>query len=117
MQGVSRSAAIVIAYLIRKRGMSFDSAVTFVRQRRPCIKPNSGFVRCLREWERQWCPRPACSPAVTRVPIFNHLFHSQIYDLDPRTLLSGSQAYPTNVEFLLTVEINKAFVSVALFVY
>lgn len=62
-QGVSRSAAIVIAYLIRKRGMSFDSAVTFVRQRRPCIKPNSGFVRCLQEWERQWSPRSVCSPA------------------------------------------------------
>jgi len=63
-QGVSRSAAIVIAYLIRKRGMSFDSAITFVRQRRPCIKPNSGFVRCLREWERQWSPHPACTPTV-----------------------------------------------------
>lgn len=63
-QGISRSAAIVIAYLIRKRGMSFDSAVTFVRQRRPCIKPNSGFVRCLREWERQWSPHPACTPTV-----------------------------------------------------
>ncbi|KAI9444308.1 phosphatases II [Lactarius indigo] len=67
-QGVSRSAAIVIAYLIRKRGMSFDSAVAFVRQRRPCIKPNSGFVRCLQEWERQWSPPSVCSPAVRRVP-------------------------------------------------
>ena len=67
-QGVSRSAAIVIAYLIRKRGMSFDSAVAFVRQRRPCIKPNSGFVRCLREWERQWSPPSVFSPAVRRVP-------------------------------------------------
>jgi Dual specificity phosphatase, catalytic domain len=57
LQGVSRSASIVIAYLIRKRGMSFDTAITFDRQRRPCIKPNSGFVRCLREWERQLCPR------------------------------------------------------------
>jgi len=63
-QGVSRSAAIVIAYLIRKRGMSFDSAVAFVRQRRPCIKPNSGFVRCLQEWERQWSSPSVCSPAV-----------------------------------------------------
>jgi hypothetical protein len=67
-QGVSRSAAIVIAYLIRKRGMSFDSAVAFVRQRRPCIKPNSGFVRCLQEWERQWSSPLVCSPAVRSVP-------------------------------------------------
>ncbi|KAH9036573.1 phosphatases II [Lactarius hengduanensis] len=67
-QGVSRSAAIVIAYLIRKRGMSFDSAVAFVRQRRPCIKPNSGFVRCLQEWERQWSPPSVRSPAARQVP-------------------------------------------------
>ncbi|KAI9511421.1 protein-tyrosine phosphatase-like protein [Russula earlei] len=67
-QGVSRSAAIVIAYLICKRGMSFDSAITFVRQRRPCIKPNSGFVRCLREWERQWSPRPVCTQAIVERP-------------------------------------------------
>ncbi|KAI0311209.1 dual specificity phosphatase, partial [Amylostereum chailletii] len=50
-QGVSRSAAIVIAYLIRKRGMSYEAASSYVRQRRPCIKPNSGFVRCLKDWE------------------------------------------------------------------
>ncbi|KAH9057999.1 phosphatases II [Lactarius deliciosus] len=59
-QGVSRSAAI--------RGMSFDSAVAFVRQRRPCIKPNSGFVRCLQEWERQWCPPSVRSPAARQRP-------------------------------------------------
>ncbi|KAI0305178.1 protein-tyrosine phosphatase-like protein [Multifurca ochricompacta] len=63
-QGVSRSAAIVIAYLIRKRGMTYDSAITFVRQRRPCIKPNSGFVRCLQEWERQWSPHSVCASTV-----------------------------------------------------
>ncbi|KAI0065061.1 phosphatases II [Artomyces pyxidatus] len=57
-QGVSRSAAIVIAYLIRKRGMSYDTATAFVLKRRPCIKPNSGFVRCLKDWEHQWRPRP-----------------------------------------------------------
>ncbi|KAI0044791.1 hypothetical protein FA95DRAFT_1680946 [Auriscalpium vulgare] len=57
-QGVSRSAAIVIAYLIRKRGMSYDAATAYVHKRRPCIKPNSGFVRCLKDWEHQWRPRP-----------------------------------------------------------
>ncbi|ETW76247.1 hypothetical protein HETIRDRAFT_412343 [Heterobasidion irregulare TC 32-1] len=55
-QGVSRSASVVIAYLIRKRGMSYQAAAAFVRQRRACIKPNPGFVRCLEEWERQWRP-------------------------------------------------------------
>ncbi|KAK0197124.1 protein-tyrosine phosphatase-like protein [Armillaria mellea] len=50
-QGVSRSASIVIAYLIRNRGMSYDSAFAYVKRERACIAPNSGFVQALREWE------------------------------------------------------------------
>ncbi|KAK1218650.1 hypothetical protein PQX77_018661 [Marasmius sp. AFHP31] len=50
-QGVSRSTAIVIAYLIRYRNMSYDEAFQFVLQKRPCAKPNEGFVRALRDWD------------------------------------------------------------------
>ncbi|KAJ7146590.1 protein-tyrosine phosphatase-like protein [Mycena epipterygia] len=50
-QGVSRSASIVIAYLIRDCGMSYDAAYELVKRRRQCIRPNSGFVAALREWE------------------------------------------------------------------
>jgi len=60
-QGVSRSAAIVIAYLIKYHGMSYDSAHAFVKRKRPCIKPNTGFVEALRAWEGQWRP-----PAIRR---------------------------------------------------
>ncbi|EPQ54914.1 phosphotyrosine protein phosphatase II [Gloeophyllum trabeum ATCC 11539] len=58
-QGVSRSAAIVIAYLISRHNMSFDAAHELVRKKRPCIKPNAGFVSCLREWEGMWRRRGA----------------------------------------------------------
>ncbi|KAK2460467.1 hypothetical protein APHAL10511_007514 [Amanita phalloides] len=60
-QGVSRSAAIVIAYLIRNQGMSYDSAYDFLKRRRACIKPNPGFVKALQEWEGVWR-----RPAITR---------------------------------------------------
>lgn len=60
-QGVSRSASIVIAYLIRERSMTYDAAFTLVKQRRRCIKPNAGFVKTLREWET------ACSSVSTRI--------------------------------------------------
>jgi len=53
-QGISRSPAIVIAFLIRNRGMSFDAAYALVRRQRACVKPNSGFVRALQEWDSQW---------------------------------------------------------------
>ncbi|KDQ51555.1 hypothetical protein JAAARDRAFT_41005 [Jaapia argillacea MUCL 33604] len=58
-QGISRSAAIVIAYLISKHGMSYESAHDLVRHKRPCIKPNSGFVKCLRDWEGMWRAKAA----------------------------------------------------------
>ncbi|KAF8993128.1 protein-tyrosine phosphatase-like protein [Cyathus striatus] len=53
-QGVSRSPAIVIAYLIRNHGMSFESAYALCRHKRACVKPNQGFVQALQEWEGIW---------------------------------------------------------------
>ncbi|KAK0483133.1 protein-tyrosine phosphatase-like protein [Armillaria luteobubalina] len=53
-QGISRSASIVIAFLIRNRGMSYDSAYSLVKRERACIKPNAGFVQALQEWEALW---------------------------------------------------------------
>ncbi|GLB45286.1 putative dual specificity phosphatase, catalytic domain [Lyophyllum shimeji] len=48
-QGISRSPAIVIAYLIRNHGMSYDNAAALVKRKRACVKPNSGFVAALKE--------------------------------------------------------------------
>ncbi|EAU80942.1 hypothetical protein CC1G_03118 [Coprinopsis cinerea okayama7 len=53
-QGVSRSASIVIAYLIRNHGMTFDNAHSLLKRKRPCVKPNPGFVKALQEWEAFW---------------------------------------------------------------
>ena len=44
-QGVSRSAAVVIAYLIYTHNMSYDAAFDLVKRKRACVKPNSGFVK------------------------------------------------------------------------
>ena len=45
---------MVIAYLIYTHNMSYDSAFDLVHRKRACIKPNSGFVRALQDWEKQW---------------------------------------------------------------
>ena len=60
LQGVSRSASIVIAYLIRNHHMTYNEAFKFVKSKRACVKPNSGFVKCLRAWEEK-CRAPASS--------------------------------------------------------
>ena len=43
--GVSRSASIVIAYIMIKNEYHFDTAKAFVRSKRSCIMPNPGFQK------------------------------------------------------------------------
>ncbi|EJC98349.1 phosphatases II [Fomitiporia mediterranea MF3/22] len=50
-QGISRSPAIVCAFLMRERALSYDAALQIVRSRRKCIKPNVGFENTLRSWK------------------------------------------------------------------
>ena len=49
--GVSRSASIVIAYLMRYHLMTFSQAFIHVKDKRPIINPNPGFVGQLRRYE------------------------------------------------------------------
>lgn len=51
MAGISRSATIVIAYLMKEKGMGMEDAYDYVKERRSIVRPNSGFRRRLREYE------------------------------------------------------------------
>ncbi|KAF9022930.1 hypothetical protein BDZ89DRAFT_1041907 [Hymenopellis radicata] len=51
---VSPAPPLVIAYLIRNRGMSYDTAFAIVCRQRACAKPNAGFVQTLKDWETAW---------------------------------------------------------------
>lgn len=48
VEGRSRSATIVLAYLMDTNNWSVDQALCFLRLKRPCVHPNSGFVDELR---------------------------------------------------------------------
>lgn len=50
--GISRSAAIVIAYLIKKNLMGAREALDYVESRRSIVFPNNGFLRQLGAFER-----------------------------------------------------------------
>ncbi|KAI9593770.1 dual specificity protein phosphatase 12 [Syncephalis fuscata] len=41
--GVSRSAAVVIAYIMKMEQMSYEQALVYVQATRSCILPNNGF--------------------------------------------------------------------------
>lgn len=50
MQGVSRSASVVAAYLMAVYGWTPQQAVLFVKSKRKAADPNSGFVAQLGEY-------------------------------------------------------------------
>lgn len=50
--GISRSAAIVIAYLCRYAGMSYCEALALVKLRRPQVAPCDAFERAVKRWLR-----------------------------------------------------------------
>lgn len=52
LNGVSRSAMVVAAYLMRREGWTRDQALEFLRSQRPGVRPNPAFMRLLLEWER-----------------------------------------------------------------
>jgi len=48
--GISRSATIVMAYLMTEKGMTYDEAYALLVSKRPIVKPNLGFVRQLKNF-------------------------------------------------------------------
>lgn len=53
MAGVSRSATLCIAYLMRHEGYTFNEAMIHVKCRRSIVRPNLGFIDQLKEWEKE----------------------------------------------------------------
>ena len=50
-QGVSRSATIVISYLINRCNISYETALKYVKERRSKAQPNKGFVEQLKNYK------------------------------------------------------------------
>uniref|UniRef100_UPI00358F433B serine/threonine/tyrosine-interacting protein n=1 Tax=Myxine glutinosa TaxID=7769 RepID=UPI00358F433B len=55
--GISRSAALVVAYIMETFGLKYREAFLYLQQRRFCINPNAGFVNQLQEYEAIYLAR------------------------------------------------------------
>jgi protein-tyrosine phosphatase len=49
--GISRSASMMIAFLMRANGWRVQQAIEYVEQKRPFINPNPGFMKQLQIYE------------------------------------------------------------------
>lgn len=54
-QGVSRSASVLIGYLMSREGLSYEAALAQLQGARPCVAPNPGFALQLQEFARSGC--------------------------------------------------------------
>lgn len=50
--GVSRSATIVAAYLMKTRQLNYHEAINLLKSKRKLVDPNRGFMRQLRLYDR-----------------------------------------------------------------
>lgn len=48
--GMSRSGAMVVAYLMKSQKLTYDDAVAKTRRIRPCVYPNVGFERQIKKY-------------------------------------------------------------------
>ncbi|KAJ7374776.1 dual specificity phosphatase 19 [Desmophyllum pertusum] len=51
--GVSRSATVVLGYLMSSNRWSLEDAMKILREARPCVKPNEGFLRQLQVYQKE----------------------------------------------------------------
>ncbi|MED6283326.1 Dual specificity protein phosphatase 14 [Characodon lateralis] len=79
--GVSRSASLCLAYLMKYQRVSLAEAHAWVKARRPVIRPNSGFWRQLIEYERMLFGRNSVKMVQTPYGII-----PDVYERDRRTL-------------------------------
>lgn len=53
MAGISRSATLVVSYLMRKFKIGYRTAMQYLEMRRPIVDPNPGFRRQLRNFQEE----------------------------------------------------------------
>ena len=53
VSGISRSVSFVIAYLMLDKGWDLEKSLAYIRSKRSCASPNSGFKQQLREFEKE----------------------------------------------------------------
>jgi protein-tyrosine phosphatase len=82
--GISRSASVVLAYIMAIKKYKLVDALSSLKSARPICQPNSGFMFQLKcfEWVLNLADEPAIYPPIFTGPTFNnHKFDFGLLDL------------------------------------
>lgn len=59
--GISRSATVVMAFLIKHKNYNLKNAYFYTKSKRNKISPNYGFIRLLLKWEQEILGSNSCT--------------------------------------------------------
>ncbi|XP_062050823.1 dual specificity protein phosphatase 16 [Lepus europaeus] len=71
LAGISRSATIAIAYIMKRMDMSLDEAYRFVKEKRPTISPNFNFLGQLLDYEKKIKTQPGASGPKSKLKLLH----------------------------------------------
>jgi hypothetical protein len=78
MAGMSRSASMVIAFVMKARRMPYDTALRFVKERRPICMPNPGFHKQVSGGGDYLFSAPPAAPTSARSSSNLVMTHAQL---------------------------------------
>jgi atypical dual specificity phosphatase len=81
--GVSRSASLCLAYLMKYHRVSLAEAHAWVKARRPVIRPNGGFWRQLIDYERKLFGRNSVKMVQTPYGVIPDVYERERRNLAP----------------------------------
>jgi protein tyrosine phosphatase len=107
VMGVSRSCSLVLAYLMKYKGMSLKQAFDLVSSKRSVVRPNAGFWRQLIEYEKKLLNSSASasqktssyfsnSSPSTNIPIHIESSSSSSSSSHPQSLINALTLSSTN---------------------
>ncbi|XP_058066635.1 dual specificity protein phosphatase 18-like [Anopheles bellator] len=94
--GISRSATLCLAYLMKHHRMSLKDAYNHIKAKRPQIRPNVSFVKQLMEFEQLLVPEGSQSVAL----VYCHALGEElpdIYEPEFRTMELLYQKFRRNI--------------------
>ncbi|CAL4062979.1 unnamed protein product [Meganyctiphanes norvegica] len=102
LAGISRSATVAIAYVMKHLRLSFEEAYMYVKNRRPTISPNINFVGQLAELDRQLrCEYDTRRLEPTTAPVIMRSSHESLHTSSSSITSSSIASTSTSASYMV----------------